>query len=61
MNDIARNYIRLIDAVDSVDRISETTEHAAWDEGITNQEYCEIVKYAVNKFRSWEANENGNI
>lgn len=53
MSDIAGNYIRLIDAVDSVDRILEITEHAAWDDGITNQEYCEIYNYAVNKVRDW--------
>lgn len=58
MNDIAGNYIKLIDTADSVDGISEITEHAAWDDGITHQEYCEIVKYAVNKIRSWEVNEN---
>lgn len=57
MNDIAENYIKLIDTV-SVDGITEITEHAAWDDGISNQEYCEIVKYAVNKLRSLEANEN---
>lgn len=57
MSDMAENYIKLINTV-SVDRLTEITEHAAWDEGITNQEYCEIVKYVVNKLRSWEANEN---
>ena len=58
MNDIAGNYIRLIDSADSFNRISEITEHDAWDDGITHQEYCAIVEYAVNKIRSWEANEN---
>lgn len=53
MSDIAGNYIRLIDTADSVDRISEITNRAAWDDGITNQEYCEIYDYAVNKVRDW--------
>lgn len=58
MNDIAGNYIRLIDTADSVDRISEITNRAAWDVSITNQEYCEIYNYAVNKVRDKEVNEN---
>lgn len=49
MNDVAGNYIRLIDTADSVDKISEITNRAAWDVSITNQEYCEIYDYAVNK------------
>lgn len=53
MNDIMGNYIRLIDTADSVDRLTEITEHAAWDDGITDQEYCEIYNYAVNKVRDW--------
>lgn len=53
MNDIAENYIKLIDSADSFNRISEITEHAAWDDGITHQEYCEIYDYAVNKVRDW--------
>lgn len=53
MNDIAGNYIRLIDTADSVDKISEITNRAAWDVSITNQEYCEIYDYAVNKVRDW--------
>lgn len=57
MNDIAENYIKLIDTI-SVDRLTEITNRAAWDDGITHQEYCAIVEYAVNKIRSWEANEN---
>lgn len=53
MNDIVGNYIRLIDTADSVDEISEITNRAAWDVSITNQEYCEIYDYAVNKVRDW--------
>lgn len=53
MSDIAGNYIRLIDTADSFNRISEIIEHAAWDDGITHQEYCEIYDYAVNKVRDW--------
>ena len=53
MNDIVGNYIRLIDMADSVDKISEITNRAAWDVSITNQEYCEIYDYAVNKVRDW--------
>lgn len=56
MNDIAENYIKLIDSADSFNRISEITEHAAWDDGITDQEFQEIFKYAV--LRDLEANEN---
>lgn len=53
MNDIVGNYIRLIDTADSVDEIPEITNRAAWDVSITNQEYCEIYDYAVNKVRDW--------
>ena len=53
MNDIVGNYIRLIDTADSVDKISEITNRAAWDVNITNQEYCEIYNSAVNKVRYW--------
>ena len=57
MNDVAGNYIRLIDTADSIDEISEITNRAAWDVSITNQEYCEIYDYAVNKVRDLEVNE----
>ena len=57
MSDIAENYIKLMNTV-SIDRLTEITERAAWDEGITNQEYCEIVKSAVNKLRDLEVSEN---
>ena len=53
MNDVAEKYIGLIDTADSVDKISEITNRAAWDVSITNQEYCEIYGYAVNKVRDW--------
>lgn len=53
MNDVAEKYIRLIDTADSVDKISEITNRAAWGVSITNQEYCEIYNYAVNKVRNW--------
>lgn len=52
MNDIAENYIKLIDTI-SVDRLTEITNRAAWDDGIPDQEYCEIYDYAVNKVRDW--------
>ncbi len=55
MNDIAENYIKLIDTI-SVDRLTEITNRAAWDDGITDQEFQEIFKYAV--LRDLEANEN---
>ena len=55
MNDIVRNYIRLIDTV-SVDRLTEITNRAAWDDGITDQEFQEIFKYAV--LRDLEVNKN---
>ncbi len=55
MNDIAENYIKLIDTI-SVDRLTEITNRAAWDDGITDQEFSEIFKYAV--LRDLEANEN---
>lgn len=50
---VVEKYIRLIDTADSVDKISEITNRAAWDVSITNQEYCEIYDYAVNKVRDW--------
>lgn len=55
MNDIAENYIKLIDTI-SVDRLTEITNRAAWDDGITDQEFQEIFKYAV--LRDLEVNEN---
>lgn len=53
MSNVVEKYIRLIDTADSVDKISEITNRAAWDVSITNQEYCEIYDYAVNKVRDW--------
>lgn len=55
MSDIAENYIKLIDTI-SVDRFTEITNRAAWDDGITDQEFQEISKYAV--LRDLEVNEN---
>ena len=44
MNDIVENYIRLIDTADSVDKISEITNRAAWDVALPIKS---IAKYMI--------------
>ena len=48
-------YIKQIDKAKDIDELIEIVEeHAAFDDGITNKEYCEIVEYATpasSKFR----------
>ena len=51
-------YIKLIDKANDFDELTEIIEErAAFDDGITNKEYCEIVEYANIKIKNWR---NGN-
>lgn len=45
-------YIKQIDNATDIDELTEIVEErAAFDDTITNQEYCEIVDYALKKIR----------
>lgn len=47
-------YIKQIDKAKDIDELIEIVEeHAAFDDGITNKEYCEIVEYANMKIKNW--------
>lgn len=47
-------YIKQIDNSTDIDELTEIVEeHAAFDDNITNKEYCEIVEYANIKMKSW--------
>ena len=51
-------YFDLIDKANDLDELTEIVEErAAFDDGITNKEYCEIVEYANIKIKNWR---NGN-
>lgn len=45
-------YIKQIDNSTGIDELTEIVEeHAAFDDAITNEEYCKIVDYALRKIR----------
>ena len=47
-------YFDLIDKANDIDELTEhVEERAAFDDSITNKEYCEIVEYANIKIKSW--------
>ena len=49
-----QEYFDLIDKVNDIDELTEIVEErAAFDDSITNKEYCEIVEYANIKIKNW--------
>lgn len=49
-----RGYFDLIDKANGIDELTEIVEErAAFDDDITNKEYCEIVEYANVKIKNW--------
>lgn len=47
-------YIKQIDKANDLDELTEIVEErAAFDDRITNKEYCEIVEYANIKIKNW--------
>ena len=49
-----QEYFDLIDKANDIDELTEIVEErAAFDDNITNKEYCEIVEYANIKIKSW--------
>lgn len=49
-----QEYFDLIDKANDIDELIEIVEErAAFDDSITNKEYCEIVEYANIKIKNW--------
>lgn len=49
-----QEYFDLIDKANDIDELAEIVEErAAFDDSITNKEYCEIVEYANIKIKNW--------
>jgi hypothetical protein len=49
-----QEYFDLIDKANDIDELTEIVEErAAFDDNITNKEYCEIVEYANIKMKYW--------
>lgn len=49
-----QEYFDLIDKANDIDELTEIVEErAAFDDKITNKEYCEIVEYANIKIKNW--------
>lgn len=49
-------YINQIDNATDIDALTERVEErAAFDETISNDEYCKITKYAINKIKNWRS------
>lgn len=49
-----QEYFDLIDKANDIDELTEIVEEcAAFDDSITNKEYCEIVEYANIKIKNW--------
>ena len=48
-----QEYFDLIDKANDIDELTEIVEErAAFDDSITNKEYCEIVEYANIKIKN---------
>ena len=48
-----KEYFDLIDKANDIDELTEIVEErAAFDNNITNKEYCEVVEYANIKIKS---------
>lgn len=48
-----QEYFDLIDKANDIDELTEIVEErAAFDNNITNKEYCEVVEYANIKIKS---------
>lgn len=47
------DYIARIEKAKDLDELNIIVEQAAFDEELTNDEYCEIVEQAVNKARTF--------
>lgn len=49
-----QEYFDLIDKANDIDELTEIVEErAAFDNNITNKEYCDVVEYANIKIKSW--------
>ena len=49
-----KDYFDLIDKARNLDELTEIVEErAAFDDSITNKEYCEVVEYANIKIKNW--------
>lgn len=48
-------YIRQIDEAKALWEVDSIVEHSAYDDDLTNDEYCTIYGYALNKYRAIEA------
>lgn len=47
-------YIKQIDNATDIDALTEIVEErAAFDETISNNEYCQIAQYAIEKIKNW--------
>lgn len=47
-------YIKQIDNATDIDVLTEIVEErAAFDEAISNDEYCKIAEYAIEKIKNW--------
>ena len=47
-------YINQIDNATDIDALTEIVEErAAFDETSSNDEYCKIAAYAIEKIKSW--------
>ena len=49
-------YIKQIDNATNIDALTEIVEErAAFDETISNNEYCQIAQYAIEKIKNWRS------
>lgn len=51
----ANAYIRHIDEARHLWQVEETVEHSAYDDDLTNDEYCIIYGYALKRYHEIEA------
>lgn len=51
----ANFYLTKIDDAKTQRQLDDVVENSSYDEALTNDEYCTIYGYALNKYRAIEA------
>lgn len=54
-----KEIIASIEKAQTIDELDEIVEKAAFNEELTNEEYCEIYEKALRKAQSWQPQIKG--
>ena len=54
---MADGYMKMIDRAGSLDELDAIAEAAAYNSGISNKDYADIVEYGIRKAQRWASGE----